>query len=235
MNNLLQQNESAEEKWQRVFQELQHFLINNDGSVPSQHRNQEEKRLFNFFCHNRQMYLNNSGMMAHQQLRMQWENLRVTYPRLFETAEEKWQRAFQELQQFLVNNDGSAPSQHRNQEEKRLFNFFCHNRQMYLNNSGMMAHQQLRMQWENLRVTYPRLFETAEENWQRAFQELQQFVENHQRLPRRNLRNEEETRLFSFLNRNRQMYYNETGTMAREQPRMQLENLANRFTDISAS
>ena len=197
--------------WNITFQELQKFIEDN-GRLPSASKNKQdltEKRLGTFIGHQRSAYKGQGGYEISQE---RIDNLN-TLKHWFWDSDELWNITFQELQKFIEDNDrlpSSAPKNKQDLAEKRLGQFISNQRRAHKGQGGKKITQERQTKLNTLKHWFWEQDLDAE--WNSTFQELQKFIEDNDRLPSPNNKQDPaEKRLGQFIGTQRRAYKGQGG------------------------
>lgn len=124
-----------------------------------------------------------------------FSNLMLNNKQLFESLDEKWEKKYADISEFIKNNKKLPSLSSKIKKENRLRKWLSHQQQNYKHNEHSMADKEKRKKIKKLIRDNKKLFENPEEKWEKNFKKLEKFVHKHQRLPSSNKDNEKESNL----------------------------------------
>lgn len=126
------------DNWYDRFDEVKHFIDENNKRPPQQSTNIKEKQLGNWINHQQQNYKKKSEGMKDETRYNLWTQFLEEYQEYFKDNDEKWNETFENVKQFINKKEKRPNKRSNNETEKQLGNWIGHQQQNYKNKNNNM-------------------------------------------------------------------------------------------------
>ncbi len=200
---------SIDEKWENSYTRILEFIKNNKKLPSLSSKNKEEKSLRKWLSHQQQNCKHNEYSMADKEKRKKIKKLIRDNKELFETADEKWEKNFKELEKF-VHKHQRLPSLNKNDEAesdlKGWYSGQVTKYKKYSKEKKATCEQYKRFNELINGSTTP--IKPMKYFWDIEFKKLVDYVEKNKKLPSKKFGTEEEKRIIEWTYEQKRYYDN---------------------------
>ena len=190
---------TQEEEWSRNFKKLKKFIDQNQRRPVQKAKEENEKLLANWLSHQLKNYKKCSHGMKDPARREVWEKFMDEYSEFIATQEEEWIRNFNQVKDFIDQNQKRPSEKSKEENEKFLANWLSNQLTNYKKCAQAMKDPARREIWETFIDKYCEFFVSPEEEWNRNFNQLKEFIDQNQRRPINRAKEENEKFLGKWL------------------------------------
>ena len=184
---------SNDELWLKNFEKLKKFINNNQRRPSTISKNTEEKRLGQWSSQQHKHYKNKEMSEERYQL---WTQFLEEYKKYCISNDEIWFQNFEELKEFINENNKRPSDKSKKIEEKQLGGWINNQQKNY--NKKEMSEERYQL-WTQFLKEYEKHFLTDDEKWLHKFEDLKSFINKNNKRPLQSSKNIEEKQLNKWL------------------------------------
>jgi superfamily II DNA or RNA helicase len=188
--------------WFERLEELKGFINENRKRPSQKSKNEEEKKLGSWLSNQFQNYKNKK---MNEERKIKWEEFIEEYKEYFKDLDEIWDVHLNELKQFINENKKKPANGSKNEEEKKLGSWISSQMQNYKDNK---MNEEIKVKWEEFKEEYKEYILTVDEIWNNKFIGLNKFINDNDKLPIKESKNEIEKKLGIWLNSQKKNHKN---------------------------
>ena len=182
-----------DEIWLKNFEKLKKFINNNQRRPSTISKNTEEKRLGQWSSQQHKHYKNKEMSEERYQL---WTQFLEEYKKYCISNDEIWFQNFEELKEFINENNKRPSDKSKKIEEKQLGGWINNQQKNY--NKKEMSEERYQL-WTQFLKEYEKHFLTDDEKWLHKFEDLKSFINKNNKRPLQSSKNIEEKQLNKWL------------------------------------
>ncbi len=143
-----------------------------------------------------------------------------------------WNETFEELQKY-VNENSLMPTSCKDgtPQSKRLAKWVNNQRTNYSRNIKMLKHPEIRKRWEDFLKSIDHLIKNIDAEWITRLNDVKAFINQHHRSPRKLNNNDEETKLYYWIQSQRTNLKNNTKMLSQDWVRDLFNKFLNDYKD----
>jgi len=164
---------SDDEKWNTNFEELKKFMDTEDKRPSDKSKNKDEKTLGGWIGCQLKNYKKKGKSMETEERRKLWDEFIVKYKEYLVSDDEKWDTKFEELKQFINNNQKRPSSTSKNKDEKTLGGWINKQVSNYKKKKDSMKTEERRKIWDEFKSQYSSIFNGETEDNEEDSVEIQ--------------------------------------------------------------
>jgi superfamily II DNA or RNA helicase len=164
------------DNWNERLEELGTFF-EKEKRIPNVRNDDKEKTIAYWLIHKRHIYKEKKCMFKNNIERCkQWEDFIEKYKEYFKSDDEKWNKQFEELKQF-ININKRRPNKRSETIGLWLQTQICNYKNAFNNNDERC------IKWEKFMEEYNKYFTSLDELWDDKLYELKEFMNKEKRRP----------------------------------------------------
>jgi hypothetical protein len=143
--------------------------------------------------------------------------------------EKKWYDKLEQVKQFIDDNDRRPLPNSKNKDEKQLGIWISTQTTNYKKQAYIMADDTIRQQWTDFinDPKYKQYFVSNEDNWLNNLEQVKQFIDDNDRKPLSNSKNNDEKQLGQWISTQTKNYKKQAQIMADDTIRQQWTDFIN--------
>jgi superfamily II DNA or RNA helicase len=202
-----------DENWIKQLEEVKIFINKNNKSPSSTDKNASISRLGRWIIQQKLNYKNKLQGMNNKERYNLFTKFLKEYREYFITDDENWIKQLEEVKIFINKNNKSPSSTDKNASISRLGRWIIQQKLNYKNNDRCLSDKDKRKLWEQFLEEYKEYLFTPDELWCHNFNDLVTFIDENQKRPLKESKNDEEKYLGSWLSNQQTHYKKKTSGM----------------------
>ncbi len=197
--------ENDDDTWLKTFDELKNFIITNNKVPYEKSGTEEEKKLGRWFSNQKKNYKNQADGMKKIVRYKIWEQFLIQFDSYIKNPEKEWENNFEDTKNFIIQFERLPTELNRDlPTEKKLCKWLSHQIENNKNNAKSMLDENKKIVFNKFLDDFEQYFRSNEKKWDINFKNLQTFITENNRLPKKN--SNEELFLFNWLRTQKSNY-----------------------------
>ena len=226
---------SNEEIWNNNLQKCIEFIDKYNKRPNSESKNNNEKKIGKWIIYQLQIYKNKKHIMNNQEIRNKWDEFIEKKTQYFLSNEEIWENNLQKLIDFINKNNKRPSSKSKNIDEKNLSYWISQNLINYKNDKQIMKNKEIRIKFEDFLNQYNENFLSNEEIWNNNLQKLEKFINENNKRPNTNSKDNYEKQIGKWINVQLHNYNIMKYNMTNEKIRIKWEKFISKYNQYFLS
>jgi len=173
--------------------------------------------------------------MQDNTIRQQWDTFTTKYQAFFMSNEDIWNNSKHQVENYIQNHN-KLPSHHdKDKNIKQLGCWILNQKINYNKQQYIMQYPQIREQWEAFTNKYQTLFMSNEDIWNNSKNQVEDYIQIHNKLPSSTDKDKNIKQLGSWLSTQKANYKNQQYIMKDPQIREQWDAFTNKYQTLFMS
>jgi len=207
-----------QEKWLDYLKELEEY-IQTHKNLPS-HTNKDENisLLAKWTTNQKRNYVDRNQIMNNDEIRKLWEEIVNKYQEVFKSNEDIWKDKLNKLKKYINIHNILPTSCNEDENIKQLGLWVRNQSKNYNKKQYIMKNYEIRTLWEEFTSMKDMkvLFLNNEELWNYNKTKVEEYIQEHNKLPHRTDNDKEISSLGTWIYAQKQNYKNKTKIMVNE-------------------
>jgi superfamily II DNA or RNA helicase len=174
---------TTEEIWKDNLNNLKEY-INIHNKLPTSCNQDETIKSLGLWVRNQSKNYNKKQyIMKNYEIRTLWEEFMKENNKLFLNNEELWIENKHKVEEYIRHHNKLPAQTDKIQDIAVLGNWIQSQKQNYIKKSKIMVNENIRKLWEDFVKQYEKYFMSNEEIWMTRFDELNEYINIHNKLP----------------------------------------------------
>ena len=205
--------------WDTHFENLKKFMDENERRPLQNSKIPEEKKLGQWLSNQIKNYKNKKESMKNKIHYNLWSKFLEKYKKYFKDLDEKWNENFENIKQFMDENNKRPIQKSKEKEEKFLGTWLTTQKKNYKNKNNSMNDKERYDLWTVFLKEYKKYVNNFDDIWNEKFENLKKFINDNKRAPIQKPKNlkektyQQEKLLGSWLSNQQQYYKNKNNSM----------------------
>lgn len=183
VNNYQEIFKSNEDIWKDNLNKLKEY-INIHNILPTSCNEDENIKYLGLWVRNQSKNYNKKQyIMKNYEIRTLWEEFMKENNKLFLNNEELWIENKHKVEEYIRHHNKLPAQTDKIQDIAVLGNWIQSQKQNYIKKSKIMVNENIRKLWEDFVKQYEKYFMSNEEIWMTRFDELNEYINIHKKLP----------------------------------------------------
>jgi superfamily II DNA or RNA helicase len=223
---------SNEDIWNNSKHQVENY-IQNHNKLPSHHdKDKNIKQLGCWILNQKINYNKQQYIMQYPQIREQWEAFTNKYQTLFMSNEDIWNNSKNQVEDYIQIHNKLPSSTDKDKNIKQLGSWLSTQKANYKNQQYIMKDPQIREQWDAFTNKYQTLFMSNEEVWNNSKNQVEDYIQIHNKLPSQHDKDKNIKQLGSWIGTQKQNYNKQQNIMKDPQIRQQWEAFTTKYQTL---
>lgn len=194
--------------WLEMLERTKQFIDVNKKRPVHDSKDNDEKELGYWTDYQVRIHNNKSGIMKNKKICENWNIFLNQYNIYFKSDNDKWLRNYNEVEQF-INNNNRRPTHHSKDEIEKKYGYWIQtNRDNYKDKKGTMKDEYIYNFWTEFIEKYKQYFnfKSNEEIWCDTFNKLKEFIDNNNKKPSLLKSDEDQWKLKKWISHQEEHY-----------------------------
>ena len=221
--------------WEEKLKGIEDYIIANGELPVKRNKNKDIKVLSYFLGTQKQNYKKNKGIMKNNEIKIKWEEFIEKYKSYFLSYEEIWLKYLNQVIEYIILNEKLPIFSNSDKNIKKLNRFIRTQKENYKNNKNIMKNERIKKIWEDFINKYKIYFLSNEEIWINKINEIQLYIEEHNKLPCQADKNEKIKKMGYFITLQKINYTSHDDIMKNENIRIIWEQFIEKYEELFLS
>ena len=201
---------SNEEEWNNKFNEVKQYIDENNKTPSTHDKNKDIKALGGWVSHQQENYKSKKTIMKNPDIYDKWIKFITSekYKKYFMSNEEEWNNKFNEVKQYIDENNKTPSTHDKNKDTKILGSFISTQQQNYKSKEQIMKNPDVYFKWTEFITSekYKKYFMSNEEEWQSNLNLVKKYIDENNKRPSEVDKNKDTKKLANWISNQQQKY-----------------------------
>ena len=221
--------------WEEKLKEVEDYIIANGKLPVKKNENKDIKKLSYFLGTQKQNYKKNKGIMKNNEIKIKWEEFIEKYKSYFLSYEEIWLKYLNQVIEYIILNEKLPVFSNSDKNIKKLNRFIRTQKENYKQNKNIMKNERIKKIWEDFINKYKIYFLSNEEIWLNKINEIQLYMDEHNKLPCQTDKNEKIKKMGYFITLQKINYTSHNDIMKNKNIRIIWEQFTEKYEELFLS
>jgi len=189
--------ENFQQKWINMLNKIDDYITKN------KKRPDKGTREYSWITGQIVDYKKKEYLLKHDNIRKLWETFYQKHEDILKSVDEKWNDNYNELYEYIKINK-ILP--HSKKEDTKFLKKWLSHQEDYLSENKLSNEKKIKI--EKLKQDFQSLFKTPQESWLEKLNELKEFINTNEIMPRQTKNNKNECELAHWYQNNKRNYNN---------------------------
>ena len=213
-----------EEQWKDTLLKLEYYIITNKKIPPQHSKDKNELKLSIWMRNQKKNYNNKKCILNNDNIRCIWEEFLDKHQLIFNLNEltSKWKYMLQRIEDYIQENEKLPPY-------SSYGKWITRQKKNYIEHKEGMKNESLRLLWKSFIDKHSDLLKSNEESWKDKLFQIEEYIEQHNKLPSQLDKNINIGLLGKWITRQKENYKLQSQIMSNNEIRLLWETLVNKY------
>jgi len=203
--------------WNEKYNELVEYIKKYNNLPYNRSKNKKIKQLSKWVYSQNQKYKKRNQIIKNKEIYNKWTTLKETYKQLFLNNVDIWNNKYDELIEYMKENNKLPTSHSKNTEIKKLGYWVSAQKEKYKKKTKIMKNEEIYDKWTEFREEYEQLFWSNDDIWNNKYDELVEYIKEYKKLPSACSKNKKIKRMGGWISLQNNNYKKKTQIMKNEE------------------